>query len=78
LKGKTPVKLSIVASAYSLDRYKDGEIIIVIDENKELYNRTDEYISSNNLHGMKLVFNSENKGLSTRLTITMLGRLRAR
>lgn len=79
MKGKTPVKLSIVASAYSLDRYndlidllngieqqtyKDGEIIIVIDENKELYNRTDEYISSNNLHGIKLVFNSENKGLS--------------
>ena len=79
MKGKTPVKLSIVASAYSLDRYndlidllngieqqtyKDGEIIIVIDENKELYNRIDEYISSNNLHGMELVFNSENKGLS--------------
>jgi len=79
LKGKTPVKLSIVASAYSLDRYndlidllngieqqtyKDGEIIIVIDESKELYNRTEEYISANNLHGMKLVFNSENKGLS--------------
>jgi glycosyltransferase involved in cell wall biosynthesis len=73
------IRLSIVASAYSFDRYndlidllngikeqtyKEGEAIIVIDQNKELYGKISEYILLNNLHGIKLVFNSENRGLS--------------
>lgn len=79
LTNERKIRLSIVVSAYSLDRYNDlvdllngvekqtyreWEAIIVIDENKELYNKISEHISLNNFEGMKLIFNFKNKGLS--------------
>lgn len=74
-----PIILDIIVSAYSFNRYNDlidaingieqqnyknREAIIVIDENKELYSKINEYILSNDLHAIKLVFNPDNKGLS--------------
>lgn len=71
--------LSIVVSAYSLERlhdlidvidginnqtYSPIEAIIVIDKNKELFDKVDIYIKINNLKNMYLIFNPENKGLS--------------
>lgn len=71
--------LSVIVSAYSLNRlnnliqlidgisdqsYKSFESIIVIDKNKELFNKIREYISSNRLKNINTIFNPENKGLS--------------
>lgn len=71
--------LSVIVSAYSLERFHDLadvidgisnqayspiETIIIIDENKELFNKVNEYIKVKNLENVHTIFNSENKGLS--------------
>jgi glycosyltransferase involved in cell wall biosynthesis len=71
--------LSVVISAYSLDRYDDltsvlnglkkqtykyFETIVVIDENKELINKINEYIEANGIKNTTLIFNPKNRGLS--------------
>lgn len=73
------MKLSVVTSAYSIDRINDlkdlldglsnqtcklFETIIVIDKNKELLERINEYIDKNSFKNMHIIFNPENKGLS--------------
>lgn len=72
------MKISIIISTYSTDRYgdlvnllesikiqiyKDIEIIIIIDEDKELYSKI-EGIVCNRYENIKTIFNPENKGLS--------------
>jgi len=71
--------LSVIISAYSLDRYRDltevldglkkqkfgsFEKIVVIDENKELFNNINEYIKINKIDNIKTIFNPDNRGLS--------------
>lgn len=71
--------ISVVISAYSLDRYYDltdvlnglnkqtyrsFEAIVVIDKSKELFNKINEYINANRIENIKIIFNPENKGLS--------------
>jgi glycosyltransferase involved in cell wall biosynthesis len=71
--------LSVIVSAYSLERFHDLadvidgisnqtynqiETIIIIDENKELFDKVNGYINVKNLENVHTIFNSENKGLS--------------
>lgn len=71
--------LSVIISAYSLDRYRDltevldglnkqtynsFETIVVIDKNIELFNNISEYIKTNRIKNVNIIFNPENKGLS--------------
>jgi GT2 family glycosyltransferase len=73
------VNLSVVVSAYSLDRYHDltevldglnkqtydsFEKVVVIDKNKELFNNISDYIKINGINNVKTIFNPENRGLS--------------
>lgn len=71
--------LSVVVSAYSLERFNDLidvidgisnqtyssiETIIIIDKNKELFDKITNYVKTNRLKSMYIIFNPENKGLS--------------
>jgi glycosyltransferase involved in cell wall biosynthesis len=72
------MKISIIISTYSIDRYgdlvdllesikiqtyKDIEIIIIIDKDRELYNKI-ERIACDKYKNIKTVFNPKNRGLS--------------
>lgn len=72
------MKISIIISTYSTDRYddlvdllgsikiqtyKDIEIIIVIDEDKELYSKIESLVCVNH-DNIKTIFNPKNNGLS--------------
>lgn len=78
MTNKSP-KLSIVVSTYSLKRYPDIislleaigdqtlmdlELIIVVDENEDLYNRLIDYKKNNAFYNLNIVYNLHNKGLS--------------
>lgn len=71
--------LSVVVSAYSFERshdlidvidgisnqtYSPIEAIVVIDKSKELFDKVNNYVKTNSLKNMRLIFNPENKGLS--------------
>lgn len=73
------MKFSVIISTYSLNRYddlielinniqkqtySDFETIIIIDENKQLLEKIKNYIQKNQLCKMKIIYNSDNKGLS--------------
>lgn len=73
------MKASIVISTYSPKRpdtlfklldslhaqtYKDIEVLVIIDVNRELYRQVDEHIKAYKDGSFKAVFNPENKGLS--------------
>lgn len=72
------MKISIIISTYSANRYSDLvdllenikiqtydniETIIIVDKDKVLYNKIENFISNN--INMKIIFNPENKGLSS-------------
>jgi GT2 family glycosyltransferase len=48
----------------SAQTYKNIEVIVIIDENVELYERLSQYIKSNNLTNISVVLNQKNYGLS--------------
>ncbi len=71
--------LSVVVSVFSLNRlgdlrdlldglaqqtYKNLEVVIIVDENKELFEKVAAYINSNKYTNVYIVFNDVNKGLS--------------
>ena len=71
--------LSVVVSTYSLDRYNDlidlldglneqtcksFEVIVVIDKNKELFDKISKYIEVKAIINTNVIFNPKNNGLS--------------
>lgn len=73
------MSLSVIVSAYSSDRYHDltdllngldeqtcssFETVIVIDKNKELFDKINQYIKIKGIKNTVQIFNHENRGLS--------------